>query len=366
MGRQILEPDDWVLRLESSRPQAPPLPGGVTQAPGRVAELVNPNDDALRTFVMAGQPVLVRNWASHAGWSEVIEKWELNFFGQQRFEKLEVGLDMGNGSRQRSTLGDYVRHLQQSPETKSYLRLWHYEQECPELCKFFSVPACFQDGFERLPAKFRPSRLPRWVFIGPEGAYTPLHTDPYATHAWFLQVRGAKRFEIFHPDAIADLSNGFEFADLREHSADFPKAHEVPKLIADVGEGDLLFLPANWPHTVLTTSGPSISLTHNFLDDFGLQVVRTAFLLFKSRKVWRSVDADEQAASGTSLQSERMGEAVQKVHEQRPPEDASIAFVHDIGKLIGTSWRAASICFALAVVGGVLMRRRSEGSAKAN
>ena len=44
------------------------------------------------------------------------------------------------------------------------------------------MPECFKDGFNKMPAKSLPAKLPRWVFIGPEGTYTPLHTDPYGTH----------------------------------------------------------------------------------------------------------------------------------------------------------------------------------------
>merc|ERR1712226_449552 len=82
-------------------------------------------------------------------------------------------------------------------------------------------------------------------------------------------------------------------------------------MVADDEEGDILFLPANWPHTVLTTVGPSISLTHNFLDEFGLRLVRTAFLLFKTRNIWRTVQ--HETATETSEQSA-------DVTEKRQPE----------------------------------------------
>eukprot|EP00418_Pyrodinium_bahamense_P071116 CAMPEP_0179097858 /NCGR_PEP_ID=MMETSP0796-20121207/45062_1 /TAXON_ID=73915 /ORGANISM="Pyrodinium bahamense, Strain pbaha01" /LENGTH=325 /DNA_ID=CAMNT_0020795613 /DNA_START=64 /DNA_END=1038 /DNA_ORIENTATION=+ len=295
--RQLLRPDPWLQELQALRPAAPPLPRQALAAPGRVPVLTAPEEDLVQAFVGARHPVLLRDWAHRAGWGSVLEKWGLEFFEAEPRSQLKVSLDMGGQVRRRCALGEFIKSLRLSAPDHAYLRLWHYEEGCPELCEDFQVPECFRDGFDRLPAKSRPSKLPRWVFIGPEGAYTPLHTDPYATHAWFLQVRGSKRFELFHPSEVSRLSDGSCFADLREQSAGFPEAESVPRLLADVDEGDLLFLPADWPHTVLTTRGPSISLTHNFLDDFGLRVVRTAFLLYKSQSLLTAGDAEADTGS---------------------------------------------------------------------
>ena len=104
-----------------------------------------------------------------------------------------------------------------------YLRLWHYERDAPWLADAFALPdGIFDDKFETLDPRIRPSPLPRWIFVGPVGTYTPLHVDPWETHAWFAQVRGRKRFAVFPPACLPALvapapggSGALEFADLR-------------------------------------------------------------------------------------------------------------------------------------------------------
>jgi hypothetical protein len=86
-----------------------------------------------------------------------------------------------------------------------------------------------------------------WLFIGPEGTYTPRHVDTLNTHAWNAQIEGAKRFDIWQP--------GSE----QSQTADTPDYSVV------LNKGDVLIVPAGWSHCVQSLA-PSISLTGNFFN----------------------------------------------------------------------------------------------------
>ena len=122
-----------------------------------------------------------------------------------------------------------------------------------------------------------------------------MHTDPYGTHAWFAQIRGTKRFLLYPPSvirAIAGAEAGFSpvpqplpappsAAVARPGDAQQPSSINaltcVPCAAVDVADGDILFIPANWPHAVEALT-PSISLTHNFIDKRGFNTLRALFL----------------------------------------------------------------------------------------
>ena len=190
-----------------------------------------------------------------------------------------------------------------------------------------------------------PPPAPPLDLCWPAGAWTPLHLDPWETHAWFAQLAGRKRFVLFPPEVVPHLADADRtaFADVRwmceESPAPAPPAStstprtprtppplavaefpDLPKaldraMLVTLEPGDVLFLPAHWAHAVLSlpagasknsetgdsgcdgssssipsVSSPSpdtttsISLTHNFLSEAGFRRVRAVFLMWKLRK----------------------------------------------------------------------------------
>ncbi len=106
----------------------------------------------------------------------------------------------------------------------------------------------FDDWFLKFPSHSRLAPLPHWIFIGPAGTRTPLHLDPYGTHAWFVQVLGRKRFKLYPPCALPLICNGSRFAACDDQ--DFPSFSSTPHYEATVCPGDLLFVrkctPSPW------------------------------------------------------------------------------------------------------------------------
>ena len=107
-----------------------------------------------------------------------------------------------------------------------------------------------------------------WLFIGPAGSRTRLHVDVWGTDAWLAQIRGRKRFTLFHPAHRRFLERDDgpggapEWADLRAPDPKrFPEFSRATP-IETVPERSS-YLPRKWPHAVdgLTET---VSLTVNF------------------------------------------------------------------------------------------------------
>ena len=301
---------------------------------GVVPVLVDPGAEEVRSHLRSGCPCVVRGW---------LPRWRCYTSGAftlaalaARRPSLEVRIDMNGRSEgggapewRVMTLAEFEDAVARagsdakaSSRELPYLRLWTYAQDFPELAKMAVADAAdgpFKDHTAAVLAgtkgvQRRPSSLPWWVFAGPPGTRAPLHVDPYASHAWFAQLCGAKRFELYPPEDCKLLHDGADFVDadaLRRaqrvsegggsaHGSHvrcdtgvtllerFPKALCARRVTAAVGEGDLLVLPANWAHAVYADSAGEgnacVSLTHNFVDKAGAAELRALYARFRLNK----------------------------------------------------------------------------------
>ena len=261
---------------------------GKLEVPRLHADALEPASFVMR-FARPRRPVVLRGIVEQwPAWG----KWSTRFFADE-LGNIVVPVDLGGGPQQqrfrKMPLREYFGLLSSgSPCSRHvpYVRLWRFEESCPALARDFAVPRQYvDDHFERLPRHLRPSQAPCWLFIGPPGAATPLHLDPWATHAWFAQLQGRKRFVLFPPaDAqhVWDARSG-AFADpLGEvNAAVFPRYGEARRVDVTLEPGDFLYLPPGWAHAVDTLEGEvSISLTANFLDRRSHQAIVAAYILF--------------------------------------------------------------------------------------
>jgi hypothetical protein len=134
----------------------------------------------------------------------------------------------------------------------------------PELRDDFRLPEWAQDDWCRHLAwrgRVYPHGQP-WLLFSGAGARSRLHRDQGATMAWFAQLHGQKDFILHSPEDRPYLSDGQ--VDPRQPDG-FPlyaKSHPVKLTL---GPGELLFLPPDWYHDVVTQS-PSITLTGNLVN----------------------------------------------------------------------------------------------------
>jgi hypothetical protein len=180
--------------------------------------------------------------------------------------------------------------------------------EDASLAADFAPPPCFppQDGllgtavFAAVPA-LRPEW--RWLLVGAAGAGFTCHVDPHGTCAWNALLVGKKRWAMLPPDTPAELvlpsqrcdggaggsggAAGDERADeappldaTTEASARAWFAHQLPRLAAvrapglllfEQCAGECVFIPAGWWHVAITTEGPSVAITQNYLGELDFE-----------------------------------------------------------------------------------------------
>ncbi|MEO6921582.1 MAG: cupin-like domain-containing protein [Collimonas sp.] len=194
-----------------------------------------------------------------------IRKWRFAYLGSLA-PALPVQLVAGNRERGltrfvASTLGDYLAHLQNAPQTSAE----------PRQLKEFDLLKIFPQLREDLrPTKLFPhgAIVSSSAWISESGARTGLHFD--RLHNLALQVSGRKRFYLASPgtvEALDQVSNKYDrwaclsrigINDLAAHGASTGALYVV-----DLLPGDALYMPKRWWHEVVTLE-PSILLSGFF------------------------------------------------------------------------------------------------------
>ena len=203
-----------------------------------------------------------------------------------------------------STMGELVAR-QRSGEAIYFFDM-SVEQACPALRDATRAPAYFPTDYQQQSFKpvggmpslreqkrgcvpngdvsSEPSRHPS-LFVFANDTRTALHADSGGTAFWMVVLAGRKRFRLFnasHAGCLypsdghgdADGSSG-EYAHTFSTDAfepDFgrhPRAAECVAWEGDVGPGEIIYIPARWPHAVWNLEG-GVALSYNFVGDVEL------------------------------------------------------------------------------------------------
>jgi len=218
-----------------------------------------------------GMPVIVtdatRDWAART-------KWNFDFFREQYGPEQVVVTDRLFHPKvvRRVAFGEFLTYCQFPFATKlagisehsMYLTGYSPFSKHPELLKDFADPYFVENSYRTLEGALADWYNDNfsWIFIGPRGTWSPLHIDLYATHAWLAQITGRKRILLFCPTDNSRLYNGevdLLSPDLNKH----PLLAEAKPYEAILEPGDVIFIPAGWPHDVVSLDA-SISVTANF------------------------------------------------------------------------------------------------------
>jgi cupin-like protein len=103
-----------------------------------------------------------------------------------------------------------------------------------------------------------------FIFITSPGSVTPFHADP--EHNFLLQIRGKKTANLFDvsdrtivsEQALESYLSGEPF------KGEFKDEYQQKAFVFDLGPGDGLHFPQNWPHWVKNGDEVSISLSITF------------------------------------------------------------------------------------------------------
>ncbi len=201
--------------------------------------------------------------------------WDFDFF-LERFPERNVPID-GLFSGRREPLGEAIAALRASSATsRPHVRNVLLPDYLPELCREFRPPSFAQPNWlkSRALADYSGGSWRTWIelFLSAEGTRFPfVHIDPYYTHAWSVQLSGAKHFWLWkpQPEQFARVAMG-ELP--RKHPAAITADTDLSRIFADraptritLEAGDRLFIPAGWWHTTESIQ-ESVTLGGNFVN----------------------------------------------------------------------------------------------------
>jgi Cupin-like domain len=226
-----------------------PHPGGIERRERVAAE------EFFDRYYATNTPVLITGGC--ASW-EAVRRWSPAYF-KERLGDVEVQMtsgregdpdyDMHTAQHSRPTrMGEFVDRVAAAGETNDfYLVANNRNLDRGPLQVLFddvTLPAGILD----------PSRLAGCaaLWFGPGGTVTPLHHD--TSNILFAQIYGRKRVTLIAPTEISLLDGirgvyagvDCERPDLEK----YPSFAGVARKQADLGPGDMLFLPVGWWHHV--------------------------------------------------------------------------------------------------------------------
>lgn len=225
------------------------------------------------------RPVVLQGMMDDWG---AMRDWSVDWFRSHCGDD-EVPVGRCFGPKDTMPLGKYIDEVMYvSPDTRGqgvdgkpplYMEGWYYLNQRPDLAEHYTVPRHFgPDWFSTKRWPFTMAPEPHALLIGPQGAFTKLHYDLFATHSWNAQIMGRKEWVFVDPKHMDDVyietrQNGgyIPGTDVEDPDTDrFPKLANVPYYKTVVNPGELIWFPSLWMHEVKSLDD-TISITHNYL-----------------------------------------------------------------------------------------------------
>lgn len=161
-----------------------------------------------------------------------------------------------------STLLKYLEYWKNKENIKTlyYLKDWHLQLQCVN-DTFYEVPIYFAaDWLNEYFTQCLDDDY-RFVYMGPRGSWTPLHSDVFTSYSWSANICGQKKWIFFPPGEekyLKDNLNNLPY-DINEvsHSR---KCFEVIQ-----NSGEAIFVPSGWYHQVWNLDD-TISINHNWIN----------------------------------------------------------------------------------------------------
>lgn len=194
-----------------------------------------------------------------------------------------------NGNLSAKAIED-IMHVENNRLIKEYCDTDHIE----------SLSGYAQNKHSRLRKKYPIGKvISHQLFLQPERSHTLWHVEPGDNY--FVQIAGRKNWRFVHPwftpgmyPVVKDHStyhasrvDGRESNDVIARRG-MPLYQYVPKFCATVEQGDLLFMPNYWWHTVTNIPGShTLSLTMRTISDFNLISPTWEILRYLDPATWR-------------------------------------------------------------------------------
>ncbi len=202
-----------------------------------------PVEDFKASYVEHKRPVVIRGGMQK---SAAFKKWDFDFF-----EREKGGLDIVSNlydvtNTHRCSMQDLIAAIRTGKSSYPvYLQEWWFQSDNQDMLSDVEVPEYFSDDQNNVVFGY----MNHTLWIGQQGAFTPIHQDTVHANLWTAQLRGSKHWILIDPCAAlyADDEGNCDFTSLlREQN------HCVYQ--TTLNEGDILYMPHRWWHRAETLS----------------------------------------------------------------------------------------------------------------
>nr|BAN21255.1 hypothetical protein [Riptortus pedestris] len=165
------------------------------------------------------------------------------------------------------TLSEYAAYWRKYSSASSpslYLKDWHFMKEYPEE-KIYTIPKYFGSDWlnEYLVGQDELKDDYRFVYMGPNGSWTPFHSDVFSSFSWSVNICGEKKWVFFRPGDEEKLRD--KFGKLPYSVGTPESAVSSGALLLTQSVGDAVFVPSGWHHQVWNVK-ETISINHNWIN----------------------------------------------------------------------------------------------------
>ena len=171
------------------------------------------------------------------------------------------------------TLQEYLGYWMSDRSELLYLKDWHFTKDHPGGQDFYQVPDYFKSDWLNEYWQDKNDDY-KFVYLGPQGSWTPFHTDVFGSYSWSANVSGYKKWIFFQPDTqpqnVYDISKVIpksEDSDMKLKSHGDLEYFEVVQ-----GPGEVIFVPSGWYHQVLNMTD-TLSINHNWFNATNIQYI---------------------------------------------------------------------------------------------
>jgi len=172
------------------------------------------------------------------------------------------------------TLQEYADYWKSERSELLYLKDWHFTKDHAGGQDFYQVPDYFKSDWLNEYWQDKNDDY-KFVYLGPQGSWTPFHTDVFGSYSWSANVSGYKKWIFFQPNT--QPQNVYDISTLLpQQSEDFDmklKSHQDLEYFEVVqGPGEVIFVPSGWYHQVLNMTD-TLSINHNWFNATNIQYI---------------------------------------------------------------------------------------------
>ncbi|GAA5988678.1 hypothetical protein JCM11641_006501 [Rhodosporidiobolus odoratus] len=160
----------------------------------------------------------------------------------------------------------------------------------------------------------------RFVYAGGGDTFTALHRDVYCSYSISTNLYGCKRWYLFPPDLTPALRPLILEAERQDRGVNCDAWSREQKsafegrgmLIVEQEQGETIFIPSGWYHSVHNLSHPTLSLNHNWANSHCLRAIYTSLCT----EVSRAREAIDDVKDLIIEQAKRKGQGEAVWHEE--------------------------------------------------